>query len=152
MSFISPYGIRLGKAGKIETVPIVNVRVRSTRGKEVPGIFIIDSGATTTLMPSVDAEMLGLAPSSGKEVLIQGIIGQLLGFQHRITLVIGNIILRKVPVIFAHSSDVPRVLGREGIFPKFGIFFDEPRRRTAFLDTDKERRLINSIFQSKVPK
>ena len=35
----------------------------------------------------------------------------------------------KVPVIFVEHSEVPRIMGREGIFSRFGIIFDEARRR-----------------------
>lgn len=148
MRLILPYGIRLGEKGKIETVPIAHVRIRSSRKKELPGIFVIDSGASTTLLPSADAELLGIILESGVKVLVRGVTGQLLGYRHRLTLDIEGVVLRRVPVIFAQSPEVPRVLGREGVFPRFGIVFDEARRRTAFLNQRQERNVINSLFFS----
>lgn len=143
---ISPYGIRLGESGKVEVVPVIRIRVRSSRRKEVPGIFVVDSGATTTLLPSTDAESLNLNLTSGSKVLVRGVVGQLLGYRHKVTLVIENAVLRNVPVIFAERPDVPRVLGRENIFPRFGIFFDEKKQRIALLDSKLERKSIDAVF------
>lgn len=149
MRLTLPYGIRLGEAGKVEVVPIVYARIRSSEEKEVPGIFVVDSGATTTLLPATDAESLGLALESGKKVLVQGVIGRSIGYRHTVTLIIETATLRHVPVIFASSPGAPRVLGREGIFSRFGIFFDEAKRRVAFLDQRSERARINAVFDER---
>lgn len=148
MKLMLPYGIRLGHQGKFEVVPIVRVRIRSAKKKEVPGIFVIDSGATTTFLPSTDAEALDLDLKSGDQILVRGVAGQLLGYRHELTLVIEDVVLRRVPVIIADHPEVPRILGRESIFSHFGIFFDEAKRRTLFLD-NKERKTIDSLFRKK---
>jgi hypothetical protein len=51
-----------------------------------------------------------------------------------------------VPVIFVEKPSVPRVLGREGVFPLFGILFDEGKRRVVFFDGAKDRPLIDSLL------
>lgn len=151
MKLILPYGIKLGADGKIETVPIAHIRVRTGSGtKEVPGIFIIDSGATTSLLPITDAEALGINIKSGERISIRGISGrELIGYKHTIIMIIENFQIKSVPVIFAMQRSAPRILGRGGIFDKFGIMFDEPKRRTALLDSHKNRKIIDSVFDTK---
>ncbi|MDP3771973.1 MAG: retropepsin-like aspartic protease [bacterium] len=148
MTLVIPYGIRLaGDEGRVETVPVAYIRVRYG-AFEIPGIFVVDSGATTTLLPASDADELGISLKKGGErVAIQGATGHvLMGCRHRVDMVIDNFFLHAVPVIFARAKNIPRVLGREGVFSRFGILFDEARRRTALLDAHKERKAIDGLL------
>lgn len=54
----------------------------------------------------------------------------------------------KVRVIFITDASVPRILGREDIFSRFAILFDELKRKTAFLDAVKERKSIDAFCVS----
>jgi hypothetical protein len=67
------------------------------------------------------------------------------GYRHLVKIQLRNMIL-KVPVIFVGKPTVSRVLGREGVFPLFGILFDEGKRRVIFFDGGKDRPLIDSVL------
>jgi hypothetical protein len=67
------------------------------------------------------------------------------GYRHLVKIQLGETTL-KVPVIFVEKQAVPRVLGREGVFPLFGILFDEEKRRVMFFDGEKDRPLIDSLL------
>ena len=151
MKIIVPYGIRLSADGRIEVMPIVEARIKHVnKTASILGIFLIDSGATTTLLPSTDAQALDLVLESGVKVMVSGVTGHhLVGYRHDITLNIQSCLLDRIPVIFAKNQNVPRVLGREGIFSKFAILFDEARRRTAFLDAKKHRKDIDALLGTK---
>ena len=143
-----PYGIRLGADGKIETMPVAEVRIcRIHSTASFLGILLIDSGATTTLLPATDAKALGIVLESGVKIMLSGVTGhRLIGYRHDIALDIQGYLLDRVPVIFAKKQNAPRVLGREGVFPRFAVVFDEVRRRTALLDAHKERSRIDALF------
>ncbi len=146
MKIIAPYGIRINADGKIEVMPVVEARVHVRGDRSFLGIFVIDSGASTTLLPEVDAEALGIDMKSGKKLLVRGITGhQILGYSHEVAISIQEHTLERVPVIFSPHKDAPRVLGREGIFSHFGILFDESNRKTVFLDVITERRAIDNL-------
>lgn len=148
MKRIVPYGIRIGAEGRIETWPIVHVQARAEEGDEVPLILVIDSGATTTLLPSIDAEALGVVFESGKRILVRGISGDALtGYRHHIALRIEGLLLPSVPVIFAEPRNVPRVLGREGVFSHLAIVFDEAKHRVGLLLEHQERRAIDRFLR-----
>jgi len=72
-------------------------------------------------------------------IMISGIGGQkFMGWQHQISIRIGNEIL-KVPLVFLEGNDAsPRILGREGIFRHFIVVFEEKARRTGFIGGDKK--------------
>lgn len=143
-----PYGIRIGAGGNIETVPVAHAVLHARNRAEVPVIFILDSGATTSLLPSIDAEALGFDIASGERILVGGVTGEpMVGYRHKLKMTIEGFRIPAVPVIFAQNPDVPRVLGREGVFTRFGIFFDEKNRRIGFLDRNTERGIINEIFR-----
>ncbi len=148
MKVVVPYGIRFGVDGKIEVMPVVEARVKLKEDSPpILAIFLIDSGATTTLLPSTDAEALGFALESGKKVLVGGVTRhRLVGYRHHIMMEIQGNPLDRVSVIFAKDRNAPRILGREDIFSRFGILFDEGKRRIAFLDSHTERRTIDRLF------
>ena len=148
MKLAIPYGISLEIDGKVKTMPVVYAKIQSAAGtKNVPGIFLIDSGAAITLLPATDAEALGLKLEAGEKILISGITNRnLLGYRHIISLIINGFSLKSIPVVFSKQNDTPRVLGREGVFPRFGILFDEAKKRIILLESKSERKFIDSAF------
>jgi len=151
MRITLPYGIRYGVGGRIETVPVVHIRVQtSSRGRSsAPGIFVIDSGATTSLLPASDAKILGLDITRGERIVVRSATGHTgIGYRQHVDMIIENLTLYSVPAIFMEGDEIPRVLGREGVFTYFGIIFDEARRRSGFFDAKKERQLLDSLFSS----
>ena len=147
MKRIVPYGIRIGEIGNVEVVPVVHAKVKGDSGIVIPVAFLLDSGATTSLLPLTDAEALGVELSTGEKISLQGISGdELIGSRHKVTLDLEGFVLQAVPIVFASRSDVPRVLGREGVFPRFAILFDEAKRRVGFLERRSERKAINRLL------
>lgn len=144
--FSFPYGIRFQENGRIESFPAIELSVLGRREAGIRAIFHIDSGATTSVLPEGDAEVLGINIKDGKEMIVRGISGEIFrGYRHLIDIQFNQLKI-KIPVIFIKDIFVPRVLGREGVFPRFGILFDEQKQKTAFLDNETERKIIDSLF------
>lgn len=143
---VFPYGIRFQEDGRIEVFPAVEADIVGLRGRGIRATFHLDSGATTSVLPGSDAAVLGFAASEGKKIVVRGITGEsLMGRQSSVGIRLNGKRLR-IPIIFIESVSVPRILGREGVFPLFGIIFDEAKRRSTFLDASKERRTIDALF------
>lgn len=143
--FVAPYGIRFQEDGCIDVFPAIEVLVQGKK-TGIRALFHIDSGATTSVLPIGDAEVLGVSLGSAKRVVIRGIAQNILiGMRSTISIELVGGTMR-VPVIFAAGEHIPRILGREGIFRRFGILFDESRRRTLFFNAQKKQRTINRLF------
>lgn len=141
-----PYGIRFQEDGRIETFPAIELSILGRRETGIRAIFHIDSGATTSVLPEGDAEVLGINIKDGKEMTVRGISGEIFrGYRHLIDIQFSQLKI-KIPVIFIKDIFVPRILGREGVFPRFGILFDEQKQKTAFLNNETERKIIDSLF------
>lgn len=143
---IFPYGVKFQEDGQIVIFPALEISILGRRETGIRAIFHIDSGATTSILPESDAEVLGIDVKTGKKVIVRGIFDEpLSGYRHLIDFQFNQLKI-KIPVIFIERVSVPRILGREGIFSRFGILFDEPKTRTVFLDFKKERKIIDSLF------
>lgn len=96
----------------------------------------VDSGSDISLFTRTDAEILGLSLYQGEYRPIVG-IGKLLipTYLHNITIKIGETTLN-VRAAFADSDEVPRLLGRTGLFKRFKITFDEERLEIIFETKD----------------
>ena len=143
--FIFPYGIRFQEDGRIEVFPAAELFVLGRNGRGLHAVFHIDSGATTSIMPASDADALGINTKTGKKFIVRGITGEpLVGYRHTASVQFDNHRI-KIPVIFIEHIAVPRIIGREDIFIRFGILFDEAKRRTVFVNISKGRRSIDSL-------
>lgn len=141
-----PYGIRFREDARVEVSPAIELSVLGEKGKGIRAVFHIDSGATTSALPITDASALGINLREGRKTVVRGVSDKgLVGYRHEVRIAFHSATI-KVPVIFASLASFPRILGREGIFTKFAILFDEVRQRTGFLDAKKERRAIDSLF------
>lgn len=143
---VFPYGIRFQEDGRVEVFPAVEADIVGRRGRGIRATFHLDSGATTSILPGSDAAVLGLGASEGKRIAVRGIAGEPLMGRHSSIVIRLNEKKLRIPIIFIESVSVPRILGREGVFPLFGIIFDEAKRRSAFLEASKERRKIDALF------
>lgn len=134
-SLVFAYGIKFGKTGMVETTPIVKVGVRSNNGAWWPLFLTIDSGATISALPSSDAEALDIRLGSGTKLLVSGVGGEeILAWRHNIRLrFAGDRHSFMVPFVFLNNPLAPRVLGREGIFDRFTLIFEEKKRRSGLL-------------------
>lgn len=144
---IFPYGIKFQEIGRVEVFPAAEIFISGKGGHGIRTIFHIDSGATTSIMPSSDIKSLGINKEEGDRATVQGITKELLtGRRHIVMLHLDDRSL-KIPVIFVEHDETPRILGREGVFPHFAILFDEVKRRTAFLENKTERKNIDPFFE-----
>lgn len=143
---VFPYGIKFREDGKISIFPAVELFVLGRQKNGIRALFHIDSGATTSIFPKSDADILGIDLKNSKEVSVRGISGDVMrGYQSFITIHFDQLKI-KIPAVFVENDWVPRVLGREGFFNRFGILFDELKKRTRFLDSKKERKTLDSLF------
>ncbi|MBI3421190.1 MAG: retroviral-like aspartic protease [Candidatus Sungbacteria bacterium] len=144
---VFPYGIRFQEDGNIDLFPAGDFFVLGRGNKGIRAMFHIDSGATTSILPASDVGALGIKLEMGQKMLVRGFRGEpAIGYRHSIKIKSGTITIR-IPIIFVEGATVPRILGREGIFTRFAIIFDEARRRTAFLDARKEQKRIETLFE-----
>lgn len=143
---VFPYGIKFREDSRIETFPAVELSILGRGGKGIRAILHIDSGATMSTLPLGDADVLGLDVRKSKKMLVRGITGDAVGgYRHTVAVVFEGTRVA-VPVLFAELESFPRILGREGVFKKFGIIFDEMRQRTGFLDIRKERKALDEVL------
>lgn len=143
---VFPYGITLREGGQLDTFPAVEVLLPYKTGGNISVFLIVDSGAYISALPQNDAASLGIDPEKGVPTKISGIGDQVLnGWRHEVRVRLGPELIL-LPVVFIESDHTPRILGRLGVFDKYTIIFDEPRRRTGFLDVKKGRSLVDALL------
>lgn len=148
-AFVFPYGITLREGGSIEAFPAAEVAFRNQDGEWLSLIFVIDSGATISALPKSDAAVFGINPEDGAPLAITGVAGETIrAWRHELSVRLGNIALR-LPLTFLDTTAAPRVLGREGVFDRFSVVFEEERRRSGFLEkaTPHARRIRKILDQ-----
>lgn len=142
---IFPYGIRFQEDGKLDIFPVAEVSILGERSEGIRAMFLLDSGATTSILPIGDADALGIKINKNVQMVVRGFSGEeAIGYKHVVSIALNGTQL-KIPVIFVDAA-VPRVLGREGIFAKFSIIFDESARRTGFFNAPREKKMMNKLF------
>lgn len=143
---ICPYGIRFQEDGKLDIFPAAEVSILGNLGEGLRAMFLLDSGATTSILPLSDAEALGMSVDFKNKMIVRGFSGEsAVGYMHHITLALDGMKI-EAPIIFV-DANVPRVLGRAGIFPKFAIVFDEAHRRTGFFSGSENRKALDILFK-----
>ena len=124
----SPEPSRLG----IVYRPVAYVRLRSIDGTWYHFYPYVDSGADTSLFTRGDAYLLKLRLYDGEYSPIMGIGTVMMpAYIHDVKMMVGETVF-DVRLAFADSDEVPRLLGREGVFRRFWITFDEANLQTIF--------------------
>lgn len=149
MSRVFPYGITLHEEGKVALFPAAEVAFHTKESEWLSLFLVVDSGATISALPVSDAQVFGIAVEQGTPMHVYGIGGTpAQGWRHDIRVKLGNEVLT-IPFVFLEGEGVPRVLGREGVFDRFLILFDEVRRRTGMLNTgSNEARTVEEILNA----
>lgn len=144
-SIVFRYGIRFQEDSRIAVFPAAEARIQGSRSSEtLYGIFLIDSGAAVSVLPVGDAELLGIRLTKGRRTVVRGLgATDFLGYRHVITYTFEHTAIR-LPVVFIDHPATLRILGREGLFEKYLIVFDESKHRTLFL-SPKERIHIDKL-------
>lgn len=132
--------------------PAAKVTFQTSEGEALTFFLIVDSGATVSALPKSDGEMFGVKVEQGIPETLTGINGvPLHGWRHTLAIKLDAMSLR-VPFVFLEGEDVPRVLGRGGIFDRFTIVFEEGQKRTGFIDEERAAATaIRSVLDSITP-
>ncbi|MBI3050825.1 hypothetical protein HYY74_00020 [Candidatus Woesearchaeota archaeon] len=96
--------------------------------KRVNTSALVDSGATISIFNSSTGSELGVDVESGEKRIFQGVSAKLIGYVHTVTVLIEG---EKIQCKVAFSGELGtsfNLIGREGIFDKFSITFNESRR------------------------
>ena len=148
-SVIFPYGISLKEDGKLSIFPAAEVSFNVSKGESISFIFLIDSGASISAMPASDATVLGVSLNNSRTATVQGISGGIVF--GRIMEVDANLGYEKLklPIIFFEDEYRPRILGRESVFNRFTIIFEEEKYRSSFLvSKSKEAKSVQVILDA----
>ena len=112
--------------------PVAYVHLRSLDGAWYYFYPYVDSGADTSLFSRGDASLLGLRLYDGEYSPIMGIGRVMLpAYLHVVKMRVGDVAF-DARVAFADSDEVPRLLGREDVFKRFRVTFDEADLQTVF--------------------
>ncbi len=112
--------------------------------------MLIDSGASVSVLPKADAPLFGLELKAGTPAAVAGVAtDHLRGWQHTVKVRLTHKAV-KVPVIFLDSDSAPRILGRQDVFTRYTLIFEEKRRRSALLgvstpEADRIQALLNDL-------
>lgn len=145
--YVFPYGIRLRQGGAIDTFPAAEITFFSIEGEKLSLLLLIDSGAAISALPSTDAPFLGIDAEKGIPMRIAGIDGKIIkGWKHELPVGVGEESVQ-LPLVFLENKDAPRVLGREGVFDRFLVVFEESKDRTGLIEGHtKESRTISTFL------
>jgi len=94
---------------------------------------LIDSGANISVFSADIAEYFGIDITKGEKVYLQGIGGHIAGYIHEMALTMSNV---TVPCRIVLSPELIigfNVLGRENLFDKFLITFDESHKKVRLM-------------------
>ena len=112
--------------------PIAHVYLQSKEGMWYLFYPYVDSGADTSLFPRADASLIKLNLHEGEYSPVVG-VGRILmpAYIHKVNMRIGETVF-DAEVAFADSDEVPRLLGRKGVFERFRIILDEVNLQAIF--------------------
>lgn len=123
------YSAELSRRGLVYR-PVAQVHLQSKDGVWYLFYPYVDSGADNSLFPKTDASLLKLHLYEGVHAPVMGIGRALMpAYLHRVKIRIGETVLDS-EIAFADSDEVPRLLGRKGVFERFKITFDEANLQT----------------------
>ena len=113
--------------------PMADIILESN-GQKVEAFMCIDSGADITMIPLRFGRALGFRQNPSDKILeIKGVSGSGVPYVLRnVNLFLNNDKKLKIRLAWALIEEVPLLLGRMDIFPKFKIIFDEKRESIIF--------------------
>jgi hypothetical protein len=147
-SCVFPYQIAIQEMGHVNVIPAAEVFFRDKAGEWASSLLLIDSGASLSALPKSDAQVLGLEAEQGERIDIRGIGHKpLVGWRHELTVRLGEHEL-VMPLVFLEKSSA-RVLGRNGIFDRFTVVFEEQKHRTGLIanETSEARTIHRALDQ-----
>lgn len=126
-----PYGIKTDPSfGSILTVKVL-LEVGSPKGL-APFIFLFDTGADITSLPTSAAEKLGIDLDKCPKEPMSGYEGTtILVYRSQIELYFNKKAFN-IPCVFNPNEEVPILLGRAGILDRFTIHLDAKKKEALF--------------------
>jgi len=95
---------------------------------EVTTDALVDSGANISVFRHEIGECLDLEIETGKETLLQGLGGRVIGYIHEVTMKVEQVSF-SCQVVFSRELTVGvNILGRQDFFEKFRVIFDERKK------------------------
>lgn len=107
--------------------PIIPVEV-GKGGRKLRTSAVVDSGASISIFNSRLAGLLGIDVETGEKRIFQGASAKLVGYSHNVRMIVAG---KEIECKVAFSEELStsfNLLGREGIFDKFLITFNEKGR------------------------
>jgi len=147
---VFPYGITFTGEGHLKTFPAAKVDFLNHQGDWFTLFLLIDSGASVSVLPKTDAPLFGIELKAGTPAAVAGVgTDHLRGWQHTVKAQLTQKMV-KVPVIFLDTDHAPRILGRQDVFARYTIIFEEKRRRSALLgvstaEAERIQALLNEL-------
>ncbi|HIE51616.1 MAG TPA: hypothetical protein EYP85_07630 [Armatimonadetes bacterium] len=137
-----PYLLEQDESGAIVCRPQARIHVQTADGCWQPFRLYADACADLTLLRQVDCERLGYPLEEGELRYIGGVCSGLIPIHiHTLTLRLGTEEF-PCPIAFAKGADVPRLLGREGVFQRFIVCYDETDKVTHFITKPDAHRYL----------
>jgi hypothetical protein len=128
-----PYMPEPDAAGRLVFRPYVRIHLQAA--DETWHLFepFPDAGADLTLLREDDCEKLGYPPTAGQEGSIRGVCsGSTPIYIHTLRMRLGTEEFN-CRVAFAVGAQVPRRLGRQGVFQQFKVCYDDVRQVIEFI-------------------
>lgn len=107
--------------------PIIQVKIIAN-GEEVNTPAIVDSGASISIFSGSVARQIGINTEAGQKRIFQGASAKLIGYTHKVIMIIAG---KKIECKVAFSDELStsfNLIGRETVFDKFIITFNEKNR------------------------
>lgn len=118
--------------------PAAELAFQTKEGDVVSLFLILDSGASISALPKSDALTFGIDVEAGIPTAVSGIEGKSIeGWRHELLVRIGRERI-VIPFLFLGTDDAPRILGREGVFDRYTVIFEESKRRTGLFTTETQ--------------
>lgn len=113
--------------------PVADV-ILQVNNRTIEVVMYIDSGADITMIPLEVGKALGLKQTPNDEILeIRGVSGGGVPYILKRANIILNSKKLNIRLAWALIEEVPLLLGRMDIFPKFKITFDEKQKSIIFI-------------------
>jgi len=127
-----PYKKEVNSWGRTFYRPLVITNIKHTDGSWHPYPMYIDSGADITVINKSFGNLIGLKlrPNENK-FEIRGLGGNLEAVYRDIVIRVVHKSI-KIKISWVLSDDVPLLLGRESVFNRFNICFEEKQKKVTF--------------------
>lgn len=115
----------------IDSQPIIELLIKDKSGRWNRFLAYVDSGAALTVLTRDDANRVGLTLEKGERIELHGVSGVIPAYLHHVKVKVAGRIL-DMGIAFSISNETPRLIGRQGLFDKFVVCFNDRKRLVSF--------------------